>query len=70
MHVKEATNTILESPYGIHALVVYSDMATSREFWSFYTKKSIEEKNNLFISHPSMRQSSQLETHSQKDTCQ
>ncbi len=52
MRVEEATNTILESPYGIHSLVVYSDMATSREFWSFYIKKSIGEKNELVCLAP------------------
>ena len=51
-HVEEVTNTILESPYGIHSLVVYSDMATSREFWSFYLKKSIEEKDELVCLAP------------------
>lgn len=44
-HVEEATETLLESPYGVHALIIYPDMMTLREFWSFYAKKSIEEKN-------------------------
>lgn len=52
MHVEEATNTILESPYGIHSLVVYSNMKTLREFWSFYLKKSIEEKDELVYLAP------------------
>ncbi len=47
MQVEEAANTILESPYGLHALVVYSDITILREFWSFYTKKSIEDQNEL-----------------------
>jgi hypothetical protein len=52
MHVEEAADTLLGSPYGIHSLVVYSDMITLREFWSFYTKKSIEEKNELVCLAP------------------
>jgi len=52
MCVEEATESLLESPYGIHALVVYSDMIMLREFWSFYAKKSIEEKNELLLLAP------------------
>jgi len=52
MYVEEATDVLLGSPYGIHALVVYSDMVTLREFWSLYTKKSIEEKNELVCLAP------------------
>jgi hypothetical protein len=37
---------------GIHALVVYSDMITLREFWSIYIKKCIEEKNELVFLAP------------------
>lgn len=35
-----------------YALVVYPDMTTLREFWSLYTKKSIEEKNELVCLAP------------------
>lgn len=42
-----AANSILEIQSGIHALVVYSDRSKLRELWSVYTKKSIEEKNEL-----------------------
>lgn len=52
MHVEKASDTILQSDYGLHALVVYSDMTTLREFWSFYTKKSIEENNELVCLAP------------------
>jgi hypothetical protein len=52
MHVEKATDTILQSVYGLHALIIYSDMATLREFWSFYTKKSIEESNELVCLTP------------------
>ncbi|HYG00666.1 MAG TPA: MEDS domain-containing protein [Candidatus Saccharimonadales bacterium] len=46
-HVEEATDTLLESPYGMHSLIVYSDMMTLREFWSLYTKKSVKEKKEV-----------------------
>lgn len=49
---EEAADTLLESPYGIHTLIIYSDMSTLRKFWSFYAKKSIEEKNELLFLTP------------------
>lgn len=52
VHVEDAIDTLLESPYGIHALLIYSDMKTLREFLSFYTKKSVEEKNELLFLAP------------------
>lgn len=52
MNLDDAANTILESSYGIHALVVYSESAVLREFWSYYTKKSIEEKDELVCLAP------------------
>jgi len=52
MNVDDAANTILESSYGIHALIVYSESAILREFWSYYTKKSIEEKDELVCLAP------------------
>jgi hypothetical protein len=42
----------LQANYGLHALIVYSDLVVLREFWSFYTKKSIEEKNELVYLAP------------------
>lgn len=51
-YVEEATETLLEAPYGVHALIIYSDMMTVKEFWSFYTKKSIEEKNEMLFLMP------------------
>ena len=44
MHIANASNTISESDYGIHTLVVYEDSEKLREFYSHYVKKAIEEK--------------------------
>jgi hypothetical protein len=44
LNIEAAGEALLESPYGIHSLIVYSDMVMLREFLSFCTKKSIEEK--------------------------
>ena len=52
LHVETAANTMLESPYGVHAVILYSDRATLREFWSLYTKKSIEERTELVCLAP------------------
>ena len=52
LHVETAENTLLESPYGVHAVIIYSDMATLREFWSLYTKNSIEETTELVCLAP------------------
>ncbi|WP_186434199.1 MEDS domain-containing protein [Candidatus Nitrosocosmicus arcticus] len=47
MHVENASNTISESDYGTHTLVVYQDLETLREFYSYYVKKRVEEKNEV-----------------------
>jgi hypothetical protein len=47
MHIEEASNTISESDYGTHALVVYEDLEKLREFYSYYVKKRVEERNEL-----------------------
>lgn len=52
MHLEAAADALLDSPYGIHSLIVYSDLLTLREFLSFYTKKCIEEKEELVFLAP------------------
>ena len=52
MHVEKAADTLLESAYGLHAIVIYSDSIMLRELLSFYTKKSIEECNELVCLAP------------------
>ena len=47
MLVESASNTISESEYGTHALVIYENLETLREFYSQYIKKRIEEKNEF-----------------------
>ena len=47
MHTANASNTISESDYGIHTLVVYEDLVILREFYSQYVKKGIEERNEV-----------------------
>ena len=47
MNTANAVNTISDLDYGIHALVVYEDLAVLREFYSQYIKKGIEERNEV-----------------------
>jgi hypothetical protein len=47
MQPANASDTILESDYGIHTLVVYEDLVTLRDFYSQYVKKGIEERNEV-----------------------
>ncbi len=47
MHAANASRTLSESDYGIHALVVYDDLVILREFYSQYVKKGIEERNEV-----------------------
>jgi hypothetical protein len=47
MNAANASNTISESDYGIHTLVVYEDLTILREFYSQYVKKGIEERNEV-----------------------
>jgi hypothetical protein len=52
MHAANASNTISESDYGIHVLVVYEDLAILREFYSYYVKKRVEERNEVIQMAP------------------
>lgn len=52
MHAANASNTISESDYGIHTLVVYEDLVILREFYSQYVKKAIEERNEVIQMAP------------------
>jgi hypothetical protein len=47
MHAEDASNTISESDYGTHTLVVYEDLEKLREFYSYYVKKRVEERNEV-----------------------
>ena len=45
--VENAVNEISNAGYGIHYLIIYSDLVTLREFYSYYVQKQIEERNEL-----------------------
>ncbi len=47
VQVEDASNTISESDYGTHTLVVYEDLEKLREFYSYYVKKRVEERNEV-----------------------
>ncbi|WP_415311060.1 MEDS domain-containing protein [Candidatus Nitrosocosmicus sp. FF01] len=45
--MEDAANVVSESDYGTHALIIYQDLQTLRDFYSHYVKKRIEEKNEI-----------------------
>jgi hypothetical protein len=40
------------SEYGVHCLVVYPDMNTLRRIYSYYTKKQLEDNNEIVLIVP------------------
>jgi len=40
-------NELSNAGYGIHYLIIHSDLVTLREFYSYYVRKQIEERNEL-----------------------
>lgn len=47
IEVEDAVNKFSKEDYGIHYLVIYPDLITLREFYSYYIQKNIEEKNEV-----------------------
>ena len=47
MHPGDAAKMISESDYGIHCLLVYTDLTTLREFYSRYITKQINDKEEV-----------------------
>jgi hypothetical protein len=47
MQLENASDIISESDYGTHTLIIYQNLETLREFYSYYVKKRIEEKNEV-----------------------
>ena len=45
-------NQLSESSLGLHSLIIYPDLTTLREFYSYYIQKQIEEKNELVFVSP------------------
>jgi hypothetical protein len=41
-----------ESSLGLHSLIIYPDLTTLREFYTYYIQKQIEEKNELVFVSP------------------
>lgn len=47
VELEDAVDEFSNNEYGIHYLVIYPDLITLREFYSYYIQKSIEEKNEV-----------------------
>jgi hypothetical protein len=47
MNAREAAETISQSEYGLHCLLIYSDLPILREFYSSYIPKQILDKEEV-----------------------
>jgi DcmR-like sensory protein len=52
IHVENAADISSSADYGIHYMVIYSDLTTLREFYAYYIKKRIEEYNDIVLFAP------------------
>src|SRR5215210_3162657 len=50
--VEHLANQLSESSLGLHSLIIYPDLTTLREFYSYYIQKQIKEKNELVFVCP------------------
>lgn len=47
MDAKDAAKTISESDYGIHCLLIYSDLTMLRKFYTHYIPVQIKDKEEV-----------------------
>ena len=47
MHPEDEAKTISEYDYGLHSLVIYSDLSMLRQFYSHYIPKQIKHKKKF-----------------------
>ncbi len=52
VHVEDAASVLSKEEYGIHCMIIYPDLATLREFYSYYIKKQIEQNNEIVLFSP------------------
>ena len=52
MHPEDAAKTISEYDYGLHCLVIYSDLSVLRQFYSHYIPKQIIYKKEIIQINP------------------
>jgi hypothetical protein len=50
--VSQLSSSSEESSHGLHSLIIYPDLVTLREFYSYYVQKQIEEKNEVVLINP------------------
>ena len=50
--VEDAVNQATDSKPGLHCLIIYDDLTTLREFYSYYTRRQIEEKQEMIQINP------------------
>ena len=47
MYPEDAADAISEYDYGLHCLIIYSDLSTLRKFYSRYIPQQMKDKNQI-----------------------
>ena len=51
-HSEDAADILSKEEYGIHCMIIYPDLTTLREFYSYYITKQLEENNEVVLFTP------------------
>lgn len=52
LKIEDAVNKIIESKYGLHCMLIYPNITTFRNFYTYYIKRQINEKNEIILFNP------------------
>lgn len=52
LSIEDAVKQISESKYGLHCMVIYPDMETFREFYTYYLQRQVNLKNEIILFNP------------------
>lgn len=50
--IEDAVNKIIESKYGLHCMIIYPNLPTFRNFYTYYIKRQLDEKNEIILFNP------------------
>jgi hypothetical protein len=50
--IEDAANKISESKYGLHCMLIYPNLPTFRNFYTYYIKRQLDEKNEIILFNP------------------
>ena len=52
LKIEDAVNKIIESKYGLHCMLIYPNLPTFRNFYTYYIKRQLDEKNEIILFNP------------------